>query len=523
MQDSADPAAPQNDPIEAATPAPQTPETTELGDVQAPPAGSGDDGSAIAEVLAVENLRDTGLELWEWILANVLTLNVLIQLVLLVVAIVPAVIFGPRLRRLIERQIKPRVPAGFLRRAVDALGTVGTMIALWITLGIFGLLVGPIESLVALLLGPDRFGPVVGGAAILSAARSLLTAAIVIRLVTLVIRSAFWSKVAFYVAWPIAALDAFGLLDNVVDQLAAASITLAPAEGDRAAVTLSMLDIVRAGIIFAIFFWIASLASSLINRQLQHVDELNPSFKALLEKVLNFVMPIIALVLALQMIGFNLASLAVFSGAVGLGIGLGLQKIISNFLAGFTLLADKSIKPGDVIQVGDVYGWITEMKSRYVSVRTRDGHSHLIPNSTFIDDGVVNWSHNDRAVRIHAPFGVTYNQRDMSLVQRLAIECAKSTDRVLDAPAPVCLMTEFGDNSVNFDLRFWINDPPSGIANVRSAVMMKLWDTLHDHDIEIPFPQRDLHIRSSDIDLSAMLSDHRDRQGDRQGDQQAGS
>jgi small-conductance mechanosensitive channel len=373
------------------------------------------------------------------------------------------------------------------------LATVATLIALWITLTLFMAILGA--------MGLEN--------GLLSAGRSLLAAAIFIRLVTLVIRSPFWSKVAFYVAWPIAALDAFGVLDNVVRQLENASVQLAPPEGDRAAVTLSMLDVVRAGIIFVIFFWLASIASSLINRQIQGVEELNPSFKALLSKVLNFVMPIVALVLALQMINFNLASLAVFSGAVGLGIGLGLQKVIGNFLAGFTLLADQSIKPGDVIEVDDVFGWVTEMKSRYVAIRTRDGHHHLVPNATFIDNGVVNWSHDDRAVRIHAPFGVTYKQRDLGLVQELAINAAKSTQRVLERPAPVCNLVGFGDSSVDFDLRFWINDPPNGIANVRSNVLLKIWDALHEHDIEIPFPQRDLHIRSSDVSLADLREPER--------------
>ncbi|RFB05389.1 mechanosensitive ion channel family protein [Parvularcula marina] len=452
---------------------------------QTPPA-QGDSG--LSEILAVDGLRQRGLELWAWTQENILTLNMLIQLGLLLIAFVPAIIFGPKLKRLIEKHVRHRVPAGILRRACDALATVATLIALWITLGIFMSFVGAMDASNGLL----------------SAAQSLLAAAIFIRLVTLIIRSPFWSKVAFYVAWPIAALDAFGILGDVVAQLEAASLTLAPAEGDNAAVTISMLDIVRAGIIFAIFFWIASFASSLISRQLENVEELNPSFRALLEKILNFALPIIALVIALQMIGFNLASLAVFSGAVGLGIGLGLQKVIGNFLAGFTLLADKSIKPGDTIEVDGVFGWITEMKSRYVAIRTRDGHNILMPNSIFIDEGVVNWSHSDRAVRIHAPFGVTYDQRDLRLVQKLATEAAAEVPRVLETPKPVCNLMEFGDSSVNFDLRFWINDPPNGISNVKSEVMMGIWERLHENGIEIPFPQRDLHIKSSAVTLPTL-------------------
>lgn len=484
QQDTSTPenSAPQDQPVQdvpAETPPADQP--TEGFDLEAALTPTND--SALGDIVEVERLRETALNVLEWVKTEVLTINMTIQLGLILAAFIPAIIFGPRLKRLIQKHIRHRLPMGILRRACDAFATIATLLALWITLTVFMSLLGG--------MGQSK--------ALISAVISLLAAAIFIRLVTLIIRSPFWSKVAFYVAWPIAALDAFGILGNVVTQLETASIMLAPAEGDRSAVTLSALDIVRAGIIFAIFFWLASIASSLINRQLQNVEELNPSFKALLAKILNFVMPIIALVLALQMIGFNLASLAVFSGAVGLGIGLGLQKIISNFLAGFTLLADKSIKPGDVIEVDGTFGWVTSMKSRYVSMRTRDGHEHLVPNSIFIDEGVVNWSHTDHVVRVHAPFGVSYSTRDLKLVQQLAVDSAKSVSRVVESPSPVCNLIEFGDNSVNFDLRFWITDPQNGIANVRSEVNMNIWEALHEHHIEIPFPQRDIHIKSSEV------------------------
>ncbi|WOI53353.1 mechanosensitive ion channel family protein [Parvularcula sp. LCG005] len=484
-------AAVQQAPMEEAQPIDQSLDGATPPDAPAdvPPVVGEDSPSGLADIFAMDSLKQRGLDIWLWIQEHVLTVNMGIQLALIVAAFVPALIFGPKLKRLINRHLRQRMPPGILRRASDAFATVATLIALWLTLSLFsGILAG---------MGQSN--------AVISAVQSLLTAAIVIRLVTLVIRSPFWSKVAFYVAWPIAALDAFGVLDDVAASLKAASIPLGEnAAGD--AVTLSALDVVRAAIIFAIFFWIASLAAGIINRQIQNVDELNPSFKALLAKVLNFVMPVIALVFALNMIGFNLASLAVFSGAVGLGIGLGLQKIISNFLAGFTLLADKSIKPGDTVEVDGVYGWITEMKSRYVAIRTRDGTAHLVPNSVFIDEGVVNWSHDDRAVRVKADFGVTYNQRDLELVQKLAVEAAEGVERVLEKPGPVCNLVGFGDSSVDFSLRFWINDPPNGIANVKSQVMMRLWHALHDHNIEIPFPQRDLHIRSSDVDFRRLSS-----------------
>ena len=226
------------------------------------------------------------------------------------------------------------------------------------------------------------------------------------------------------------------------------------------------------------------------------MEELTPSLQALLVKILDILTPIIALLVALQVAGFNLATLTIFGGAVGLCVGLGLQRTISNFFAGFTLIADKSIKPGDVIEVGDTFGWVTAMNARYVTVRTRDGTNHLVPNDRFIEEGVVNWSHTDRAVRLHAGFGVSYATRDLRAVKRMAEETALTVDRVLKTPAPVCNLVEMGDNSVNFDLRFWINDPANGAANVRSDVFLALWDRLHEAGIEIPFPQRDIHIRT---------------------------
>ncbi|MCI5045565.1 MAG: mechanosensitive ion channel [Aquisalinus sp.] len=427
-----------------------------------------------------------------WGRDSLLTWNMLLQLGLLMGALVPAIMFGPRLKQFIINQITQRVPYGVLKRAARALATLATPIALFITISVF-------------ITGVGAMGQ---GTGVMEAGRSLLSAWILVRLVTLIIQSPFWSKVAFYTVWPVMALDAFGVLDNVMFQLEQMSVTLSP--GDPAqgipAAKITVLDVVRAAIIFGLFFWLANVLSKFITTRIESVDELNPSLKAMFSKILDLVLPIVALLLALQFVGFNLASLAIFGGAVGLGIGLGLQRLISNFAAGITLLADKSIKPGDVIEVEDTFGWITAMNTRYVAVRTRDGTEHLVPNDTFMNEGVINWSHQDKVVRIHAPFGITYNHRDVRHVQKAVEEIAMTVERVLDSPRPRCNLVEFGDNSVNFDLRFWINDPRNGVTNVRSDVMMAVWDWLHEQDIEIPFPQRDLHIRSSSISLPEELS-----------------
>lgn len=478
------------------TDAPQESDAAPENDVAAP-AGDAEqsdtampdsDASAIEQLVGVDTLRSELIEAIGWVESRMLTLDVAIQAGILFAALLPAALFGPQLKKFIQSQVAPRAPYGVLRRAASAFAHLATPIALFIILQ---------AAVVALGTAGISTG-------LTAAAVSLLTAWIVIRLVTLVIRSPFWSKVAFYVAWPIAALDAFGVLDDVVVQLQAFSIPIGE-DANGNAQRFSALDFIRTIFIFGILFWAASFGGNFIKGRINAIDELTVSFKALLAKILDVLLPVIALIAALQIVGFPFGTLAIFGGAVGLGIGLGMQRTVSNFFAGFTLIADKSIKPGDVIEVGDTYGWVTGMSARYVSVRTRDGTAHLVPNDIFINEGVTNWSHSDRVVRLHAPFGVSYSTKDLRGLARRAEETALEVERVLKTPSPRCNLMEFGDNSINFDLRFWINDPANGSANVRSDVLMAVWDMLAEMGVEIPFPQRDLHIKSAPEGFSMTL------------------
>jgi len=169
--------------------------------------------------------------------------------------------------------------------------------------------------------------------------------------------------------------------------------------------------------------------------------------------------------------------------------------VVSNLISGIILLSDRSIKPGDVIQIGEVYGWISSLRGRYVSVVTHDGHEYLIPNEDLITQQVINWSYSDTKVRVKVPFGISY-EADPHLVKSLAVEAMHDVPRVLKHPAPICLLKGFGDSSVDMELLVWINDPKNGVGNVKSDVLFKVWDMLKEHNIEIPFPQRDLHIKS---------------------------
>jgi len=202
-----------------------------------------------------------------------------------------------------------------------------------------------------------------------------------------------------------------------------------------------------------------------------------------------------AFLVALDAAGIDLTALTIFGGALGVGLGFGLQRITSNFISGFILLFDKSIKPGDVISVGDKFGWVQELRARYIVVRDRDGVDTLIPNENLITTEVINWSYKDRNVRIKAPISISYHDNPEQAMQ-LMVEAAQATDRVLSDPEPVARLMAFGDNGIELECRVWINDPQMGINNVRSDLNLNMWKKLREAGLTIPFPQRDVYIKT---------------------------
>jgi small-conductance mechanosensitive channel len=212
------------------------------------------------------------------------------------------------------------------------------------------------------------------------------------------------------------------------------------------------------------------------------------------------------LVLALGSIGIDLTAFAVFSGAVGVGVGFGLQKVVSNLVSGVILLLDRSIKPGDVIELDGTYGSVIALNARYASVQTRDGKEYLIPNEDLITQRVTNWSFSNDLIRLHVKVGISYRS-DPHAAIGLALEAARDVPRVLPKPPPNCLLVGFGDSTIDLELRFWISDPVNGIANVRGAVMLNMWDLYQQHGIELPYPQRELTLRNPEA-LGQVLSYH---------------
>jgi small-conductance mechanosensitive channel len=317
---------------------------------------------------------------------------------------------------------------------------------------------------------------------------SLLSAWVLIRVATTFIRGQILGKILASMSWLVAALNILGLLEQTVEMLNYVGM-------DFGSVRISLFTVLKGMFALGILLWVSNVLSNLFENRVKSIPDLTPSVQELFAKLFKLTVIFIAVMIAISAVGIDLTAFAVIGGAVGVGIGLGLQKIVANLISGIILLMDKSIKPGDVIAVAGYYGRVDSLGARYVSVTTRDGIEHLIPNEELIITRVENWSHTNNLYRMRLPVGVHY-QSDVKLAMQLCLAAATETKRVLTTPAPNCLMRGFGDNAVDLEIRFWVNDPMNGRANVKSDMLVSIWDKFAAHNIEIPYPQRDIHLRS---------------------------
>ena len=303
------------------------------------------------------------------------------------------------------------------------------------------------------------------------------------------IRSQTARRLIAFAAWIYVSAAIMGVVDDVAAFLDGVGFNVGNFR-------LSVLSAIKISVLLGAAMWLSTTIGNFLDRRIQTIDELTPSLRVLFGKITRITLVILAALVTLSALGIDLSVFTIFSGAVGVGIGFGLQKVVSNFISGIIILLDQSIKPGDTISLGDTFGWIRELRARFVSVVTRDGREFLIPNEDFITREVINWSFSDRYVRLDVDFGVSYDS-DPHQVVALAIEAASSVDRVVTSvKAPVCWMTEFGDSSINFKLRFWIDDPQQGLTNIRGKVLMALWDIFKENGISIPFPHREVIVRT---------------------------
>ena len=409
--------------------------------------------------------------LTDWFKTNVLTWNTASQWACVLGAyLVTAILWRGLERKLftwVDEKIKNELGRSMLRGLVDVGNVAVFILFMQVSAAVFRVL---------------EFEP-----RVIDAASNLAVAWIVIRLLTSMMPNRALARGVTTLVWSVAALSIFGLLAPITEFLAHLSISI----GDN---SFNALEAIKGLALAAVFLQAASLAGQFADRRIQRINDLSPSLRVLMIKAVKVVLFTAAVLSAMSSVGIDLTSLAIFSSALGVGIGFGLKTVFSNYVAGIILLMDSSIKPGDTIEVGGVFGVVEDMHARYASVLTRDGTEYLIPNEQLIAGHVVNWTYSDRNVRLKIPVGISYGS-DVDKALALLAEAPKNVKRVLRKPSPAPRLIGFGDNSVDLELRVWIADAEKGVTNVRSEVLLQVWRLFHENDIEFPFPQRDVLIK----------------------------
>jgi small-conductance mechanosensitive channel len=417
------------------------------------------------------------LERWQeaqiWLAQNALALSIATfgQLFVVIAAFIAARTLSPHLRRFLAAHSGGRFAVQLLRITLAL--EVLTLPIIWLLLLWAAVLIATAAELPLQLI---------------NLVVSLLTAWVVIRFSANLLRDPLWSRFVTIVAWTIAALNTLNLLSPTMQLLDSAAVNVGT-------LRVSALTVIKAVLLLAMLLWLATLLGRVLERRVTSLDSLTPSLRVLVVKLLKIVLTVIAVVAALQTVGIDLTAFAVLTGAIGVGIGFGLQKMVSNFVSGVTILLDRSIKPGDVIAVGETYGRVHSLGARYVSVIARDGREFLIPNEDLVTRQVENWTYSSEQIRLKVPIGIAYRSDPRQAIS-LCLDATREVKRILETPEPVCLLKGFGESAVDLELRFWIRDPMNGVSNVKSEVLLRIWDLFQENGIEIPFPQRDLHIKS---------------------------
>ena len=263
---------------------------------------------------------------------------------------------------------------------------------------------------------------------------------------------------------------------------------------------ISLFSLAVSAAIMAAFVLVSRLVASFLRSRLLPDLGMDPALGESLAVLVHYALIAIGVFAGLNAIGIDLSTLKIVLGALGVGIGFGLQSVVNNFVSGLIILIERKIKQGDIVSVGGTDGRVIEIGMRSSVVRTRRGLDIIVPNSDLVSQQVSNFSYRDRLTRVDIPVGVSY-AADPEKVRDLLVRAAEEENGTLPHPPPTVLFTEYGDSSINFELRVWINDPWQ-IPIVRSALYFSIWYRLKEAGIEIPFPQRDLHFRSGEIPVA---------------------
>jgi small-conductance mechanosensitive channel len=412
-----------------------------------------------------------------WLSTNLLTTDAFIQFIM----IVSAFLFGAILYRMIRGRIlaaidRAEMPIRIKRTITHLQELLMPLLAL------------AVLFVVTMLARSDTIGM---QTPLNDSAMKLLLAWIVIRFALEFVENSFVRNIMTVLILTIAALSVFGMMDETTAALDAIGFSFGK-------VRFSALALIKGAMSIFILLYLALFASTFLERRVLKSKSLTRSSQVLIVKVMRVVLIVFAILVGVTSSGIDLSIFTVFMGTVGLGVGFGLQKVVSNLFSGMLLLMDKSISPGDIIELENTgtYGWVNHMAARYTEIVTRDNKSYLIPNEDFITQRVINWSHGNRLLRLDVKFGV-HSASNPHDVVRISLEAAKKPARVVETPEPTCNLAEFGESSLNFVLSFWIKDAEQGLGNVKGEVLLALWDAFKANNIRIPYPHREIYMHKA--------------------------
>jgi small-conductance mechanosensitive channel len=422
------------------------------------------------------------------------TRNVLIELGLLAVCLLVGGVVGLELSRRSERQVnKPPMSLSWRYFATQA----------------YVVVVPIVVTFVLVLIANSSLQAAHFDVTLLGAAARLILAYIVVRSAVLVFAASLgnkswiqnWETRVALLIWLAIAAEYLGWLDPIIATLDSVGI----AAGKSRITVWSVLKLLFT---LTLFMLVATWISRWVERRVKRLTGVAMSTRIGIAKFANAFLIALSILVGLNAAGVDLTALTVLTGAIGLGLGFGLQSIAANFVSGFVLLMDRSIKPGDVISLSgqsgtstENFGWVQELRGRYVVVRDRNGVEMLVPNQQLISNAVINWSYTDPRIRLKLPIRISYRD-DPELALKILLEACEGQARVLRDPVPVSRLMHFSDSGIELELRFWISDPQEGVNNVRSEVNRAIWRLFKEYKITIPMAQREIivHNVSSELD-----------------------
>ncbi|HEY9103281.1 mechanosensitive ion channel family protein [Chitinimonas sp.] len=332
------------------------------------------------------------------------------------------------------------------------------------------------------------------GVTLLRLVASLLSAWVVVRTLAYLLHESFiqaeWAKRAVrplaWLIWIVFALNISGVLPDIQEGLESISFPLGKQH-------VSLLMVINGLLSVAVTLLLAMWLGRLLEQRVMAANSLNLSLRVVITKLARTVLVVVAVMIALPMVGIDLTVLSVFGGALGVGLGFGLQKIASNYVSGFIILLDGSIRIGDVVIIDGRQGTVTGITARYVLLKLGDGGEAIIPNDSLISSTVLNLSHSDRLFRVAMPIQVAYDT-DLDAASALLLSLTQGQPRILPEPVPQVLVKGFGESGIDLELAYWIGDPDQGSASLRSELNLKIWRAFKEQGIEIPYPRRDVYL-----------------------------